>query len=696
MPHRQLCPDATEFESLLLNRVTEDRAAALEAHVGLCPICQRVVDGLTANLRLSTAIRGMPRTPVPPPPAVLGELAARLGDLTSQFTRVEWTHAGPDGGADHDDELPGFAPPAANDEVGRLGPYRVLRLLGAGGMGLVYLAEDTALRRPVAIKILRPRLARRRRARDGFLSEARAMAALKHDNIVTVFQIGETPGGGGESVPYLAMELLDGESLADWVRREGRMPVEWAARLGRQAAEGLAVAHARGVIHRDIKPGNLWLEAPPGWADTPGDRRPPLPAVARLKILDFGLAQPVGEAEGGDGPGFGTPAYMPPEQMRGERTSPAADLFSLGVVLYELTTGGLPFPIRRQSVVPEFRTPPDLRDFVPTAPAAFAALVHQLLALAPADRPASANGVATELFAATAPVADTLVDRPDRTVELHPGRVRHRRLVRVGSGAAIGIAIAVLAAGGTWLAARSGDPTGPGPAAGAILPGPPDDDWCQAVATLPAERQAATVIDKLRELNPGYDGEASLRYRSGQVSELIISTDTVRDIRPIRALKGLRHLECNGSGLGRGLLIDLSPIKGLNLEVLNAWWNPKLTDFNPVRGMKLRSCQIGETPVEDLSPFQGMPLTFLSINGCRVRDIAVVRTLPKLEFLRCDGCPIESLNPLAESTVKRLVFDFRRERGDADILSRIPWLTHLNYRPANEFRRSNGLSLTTS
>ena len=150
--------------------------------------------------------------------------------------------------------------------MGRLAHFRVLQLLGSGGMGVVYLAEDMALQRRVALKVLRPRTIRHPDACVRFLREARAMASIKHDHIVVVYQVGEAPlGNGGPGIPYLAMELLDGESLHDWLESNRRPPLEWVVRLGRQIAEALAALHARGLIHRDVKPANLWLEPPPGW-----------------------------------------------------------------------------------------------------------------------------------------------------------------------------------------------------------------------------------------------------------------------------------------------------------------------------------------------------------------------------------------------------------------------------------------------
>lgn len=695
MPPPDDCPDPAEFEAMLLGQASDDRANFLESHVEECLACQRRVDGMAVNTRLTAVLRQGLAEP-PEEAAGLEDLMARLDDLASQFASLGWSDADPAGDGARGEERPVFAPPVAAGEVGRLQPYRVLRLLGAGGMGLVYLAEDTVLKRPVALKLLRPHLARHPLAQEGFLSEARAMAAIKHDNVVTVFQVGETPSADSMAVPFLAMELLEGESLGDWVRREGPMPAGWAARLGQQTADGLAVAHARGVIHRDIKPGNLWLEAPRGWADLPADRRPPLPSVARLKILDFGLAQPVGEDEPAGDRRFGTPAYMPPEQARGEPLSPAADLFSLGVVLYELTSGKLPFAHSRKSARPAYHPPADLRRLAADVGEPFAALVHRLLAMAPRDRPASAQEVVAELAALSAPSGPETV--PFASAPTVPVRARPARRWRVLAGVA---AAAVAALVALWLARPAGHGYQPDKAGDHapnygpdhhLLAGPPDAQWCRAVANLPAERQSVIVVLKLRELNPGYLGEIMrLRFEKGQVVEFVILTDAVSDLRPVSALTGLRMLGCYGSAPGKGKLSDLSPIRGLRLETLNVWENPDLRDLDPARGMPLRVFQAGDTAVENLSPLEQMPLTLVAVNNCHVRDVGPVRNMPKLATFRCDGCPIDTLAPLVESSLKELMIDYLPERGDADVLRRMPRLTRINYKPAEEFRQARGL-----
>jgi serine/threonine protein kinase len=287
-----------------------------------------------------------------------------------------------------------LAPPQAPDELGRLGPYRVLGILGSGGMGVVFRAEDPHLHRPVALKAILPALAESAGARTRFLREARAAAAIDHDHVVTIYQVGEDRG-----IPYLAMPLLQGETMEARLLREKNLPVAEVVRIGREVAEGLAAAHACGLIHRDIKPGNIWLEQVA--APAPGRQSV---GVSRVKLLDFGLAL-AAETDTRltqSGAVVGTPGYLAPEQTRGGPPDPRSDLFSLGCVLYRACTGALPFQGRdalATLAALATETPRPARDLNPEVPPALSALVARLLAKDPAGRPASALAVVEALAA---------------------------------------------------------------------------------------------------------------------------------------------------------------------------------------------------------------------------------------------------------------------------------------------------------
>ncbi len=272
----------------------------------------------------------------------------------------------------------------------RVGRYVVRRLLGRGGMGCVYLAWDDDLRRTVAVKVMHPEMANESEHRQRFKREARAVAAISHDNVVSIFEVSESDG-----VVFYAMPHLTGMSLVQFLNERGRPSVTAAVRIAREMAAGLAAAHARGLLHRDIKPGNVFLESPRG----------------RVKLLDFGLAT----SASGDGrltePGMvvGTPAYMSPEQARGLPLDARADLFSLGAVMYHLTTGRMPFAGPDTLAVLTalaVDTPSPVRDANPKVTARLEDLINRLLSKHPDGRPASATEVVDELKAIERDLAD--------------------------------------------------------------------------------------------------------------------------------------------------------------------------------------------------------------------------------------------------------------------------------------------------
>jgi serine/threonine protein kinase len=282
------------------------------------------------------------------------------------------------------EELTFLSPAEQPDELGRLGNYRILRILGAGAMGIVFQAEDVHLKRPVALKAMRSSMASKEADRKRFLREAQTVAALDHEHIVPIYQVGEDRG-----VPFLAMKLLQGESLEDRLSRcGGRLELAEALRIGQEMAEGLAAAHGAGLIHRDIKPANIWLEAGKDW----------------VRIVDFGLARPADEDVHLTQPGaiMGTPAYMAPEQAAAAALDQRCDLFSLGCVLYRMSTGKLPFKGKNMiAVLTALATrvpkPPAVLD--PSLPPAFSDLVMRLLSKKPEGRPRSAGVVVSALAA---------------------------------------------------------------------------------------------------------------------------------------------------------------------------------------------------------------------------------------------------------------------------------------------------------
>ncbi|HVG23036.1 MAG TPA: protein kinase [Thermoanaerobaculia bacterium] len=321
----------------------------------------------------------------------------------------------------------------------RLGPYRIDAEIGAGGMGHVFRATDMRLDRKVAVKVLPQHRWTDPQVRLRFEREARALSSLSHPHLCALYDVGEVAQSGATS-PYIVMELLEGETLRD--RLENRLNIRKALLWGAQIAEGLAAAHAKGVIHRDLKPENVFI--------TEGEL---------LKILDFGLATaPPADGDSSTAmrtdPGIvmGTAHYMSPEQVRGTSLDARTDIFSLGIVLFEMLTGSVPF--RARSAVETMNAilvddPPEL----PGVPDAVQDIVRRCLEKDPAQRFASAKDLAFALEAAAKSVHSTTKSAPRRKQDAEPSNLVPRLLV-----------LALIAAGiaaAAWLSRDTHDPEPP-------------------------------------------------------------------------------------------------------------------------------------------------------------------------------------------------------------------------------------------
>jgi len=300
-----------------------------------------------------------------------------------------------------------------------LAHYLIVAKIGAGGMGEVYLAEDSQLRRRVALKFLPEKTLGDRAAVERFIREARAASALNHPNIVTIHEIGETGPNR-----YIVMEFIAGRTLRKMIGQG--VDLESLARIGEQVAKALAVAHASGIVHRDIKPDNIMVRDD-----------------GYVKVLDFGLARlarsgaatTLGVDAGDTGPGtiLGTVRYMSPEQARGEVTESPTDIFSLGIVLYELSTGRHPFPAESHlgvihAILSENPLLPSRMN--PEVPAALDSLILRLLEKDARLRP-SAVEVESELRGLSGTHARSTASRPVAQVERHTvGRKRELEELR--------------------------------------------------------------------------------------------------------------------------------------------------------------------------------------------------------------------------------------------------------------------------
>ncbi len=314
------CPADDQLRQFLNDTLDRAERSAIVQHVSICPSCQTKLDALTSTDLPQVFASRTTTSREEPADALLQSLVSRLRD------RPPATWISEPAAASMSDSIQFTEPKNAEAPLGWLGPYQIQRELGSGVTGQVFVARDSRLGRLVAIKVLRPQLASHAAARSRFEREAWAAAALEDERIVKIFEVGSEPG----FPPFTVMEFVAGESLATRIERERVLNLRAAAEIVRQVAIGLQSAHQSGIVHRDVKPANVLLDAV-------GDR---------AKITDFGLAR-VSEATEQltqEGVIAGTPAYMSPEQIRRPQGADArSDVYSLGVMLYEMLTGERPF-----------------------------------------------------------------------------------------------------------------------------------------------------------------------------------------------------------------------------------------------------------------------------------------------------------------------------------------------------------------
>jgi Leucine-rich repeat (LRR) protein len=668
-----------------------------------CPGCGQVVQVPAAVPAgpPSAANRTLSLPPDSRPGSLAAESPTNKGDLTIDSQRP---------GTGHDSSLTDFLAPAqSDDELGRLGKYRVLQILGHGGMGVVYKAEDPLLKRAVALKAMLPTLAVSASAGKRFIREAQAMAAVEHDHVVRVHEVAVDRG-----VPYLAMEFLKGEPLDARLEREKKLPVAEVLRLGREIAEGLAAAHERGLIHRDIKPGNIWLEAPKG----------------RVKILDFGLARST-EQESGltqQGAIVGTPAYMAPEQASGVRVDARCDLFSLGVILYRLCCGQAAFQgtdtISTLVAVATHQPPPPILA-EPELPLELSDLVMQLLEKDPARRIASARDVVQSLeaiekkLAVPAQAAVASSDAPAASGKQKAARASGKPAAAKSAPrrrAPVFVAVALLLVGligaGLWATGLIRFSTDEGD----LVLQTDDPDFAFAAAKgggLTLEDRKAKRNYHVKAVRQGKgeydlevtDRDADLVFKTRTFAvkrgdtvalkawferkEAVTVQPTEKDaaaeddawvkkvaalpfhdrIAPLVARLKEDHPGWDGKVTEwstpygpvaeLGLKDDLSPLRALTGGGLCLWLgDPTLKNLSSLKSIKLKHFMVmlpngTGGPVTDLSPLKGMPLTGLALMGAPVSDLSPLQGMQLTELLMASS-PVVDLSPLKGMPLKVL------------------------------------------
>jgi serine/threonine protein kinase len=580
--------------------------------------------------------------------------------------------------------------------LGRLAHYVVLQVLGRGAFGIVLKAMDEKLERVVAIKVLAPEMAATSPARQRFLREARASAAIRHEHVVSIHAVDETP------LPYLVMDYIPGQTLQQRLDERGPLDVPTTVRLGKQIAEGLAAAHEQDLIHRDIKPGNILLEGG---------------TTERVKITDFGLARAADDASmTQSGLIAGTPMYMAPEQALGEKIDERADLFSLGTVLYQMVSGHPPF--RAGSTVAVLKRvvddePRAIREVIPETPQWLCDIIAKLHAKDPDDRYQSAREVAAVLADCEAQLkANTRLEDFSRIPRIKSADSgRSKWLVATAAVLLPIVALVATELAGVTHLFRSGPPTNdaqqPEPLANAAFDaksGGKDKASSPAVApfTDPDRRAAEYVLsiggfvkvnDQEQEIHANADlprepfrltvvdladnhrvtdaGLAVLKdcrnlkiialYFDRQVTDaglahfkdcktitqLHLQNTAVTDagLAYFKDCKNITDLYLGGPQITDTGLACFKDCKALGLLCLS---NTRVSNAGlaHLKGMSLRSLWIQDTGITDLTPLQGIPLEYIILTPKNItKGLEILRDVKSYKNI---GLSWEKSLPAAE------------------------------------------------
>ena len=424
------CPESNDLRKLLDSSLSNELAHQYMDHMESCTCCQDRLEQLaTGGTNLSEVVAHLDAGE----PVAESAFWPAVQSLNSGYAKT----VVPSSGRSRKGPRLDFLSPASDPAyLGRLDSFDVTRVIGQGGMGIVLEAFDPCLQRHVAIKVLDPEQSDDEIARQRFCREARAAASVTHENVVAVHQVDRMNKDG---LPYMVMQLVAGETLEERLSRVNILPVREIVRIAMQAAQGLTAAHAQGLIHGDIKPGNILLEQPND----------------RVKLTDFGLARVADDVKL-TRTGFvtGTPLYMAPEQARGDAADPRSDLFSLGTILYEMSVGKPPFTgnsalaILKQIADVE---PQPIRELNPSIPQWLSRTIERLMNKKPEDRYQSAEMLA-ELLEYEWTLIKATSDEVPQICVIEQARIRKRnRLFGAGIGSLF-LCLGLL--GGAYFAGR--------------------------------------------------------------------------------------------------------------------------------------------------------------------------------------------------------------------------------------------------
>jgi serine/threonine-protein kinase len=441
-----------------------------------------------------------------------------------------------------------------------VGSYRVTRVLGEGGMGRVYLGEHTLIGKRAAIKVLLPHFSTNPDVVKRFFNEARSSSLLKHPGVVDIYDFGRLPNGSA----FIIMELLDGESLSDCLRRVGRLGHELLVDVARQVANALGAAHERGIVHRDLKPDNIFLLCD-------SETR----SGVRVKILDFGVAKLADLAAGGKGTTrtgaiIGTPTYMSPEQCRGAgHVDQRSDIYSLGCVMFEMATGRVPFPgVGPGEVIAAqlYQAPPSLGDALPPP---VMLLIERMLAKSPDERVQSMAEVVQALGAVDSvalPATERMPTLPvpppsppttlggasgemAAVLDAGPRRLRRVAIVAVTTAAVLGGGAVVWRVRSEATATATRELLSPATGAKAVAPAPPAPRHVSVrIVSQPAGAEVYRVLDGVRIGRTPWqgefavsDGEAVFRLRARGYHDAELSVPLEVDAERSVALEKIVH-----------------------------------------------------------------------------------------------------------------------------------------------------------